>query len=118
MFVVETAEGTTPPLSVAFNVDKTKRVAYLSANNCFKEATMAKELFIGTHGSEDPTKATLPFLMAGGALDSGHQTAIIVVGDAVVVMDDAVAESVQGVGFPPLKELFDKVVDNKVPIYV
>ena len=31
---------------------------------------MASELFIGLHGSEDPTKATLPFLMAGGSLDA------------------------------------------------
>ena len=79
---------------------------------------MARELFIGTHGSEDPTKATLPFLIGGGAIDAGHEPAIILVGDAVVVMQDAVAESVQGVGFPPLKELVDKVVENKVPIYV
>jgi uncharacterized protein involved in oxidation of intracellular sulfur len=79
---------------------------------------MARELFIGTHGSEDPTKATLPFLLAGGAIDAEHEPAIILVGDAVVVMDDAVANSVQGVGLPPFKELLAKVVDNKVPIYV
>ena len=79
---------------------------------------MARELFIGTHGSDDPTKATLPFLLAGGAIDAEHEPAIILVGDAVVVMNDAVADSVQGVGFPPLKELVAKVVDNKVPIYV
>ena len=79
---------------------------------------MARELFIGTHGSEDPTKATLPFLLAGGAIDAEHEPAIVLVGDAVVVMDDAVADSVQGVGFPPLKELVAKAVDNKVPIYV
>ena len=60
---------------------------------------MARELFIGTHGSEDPTKATLPFLMAGGAMDAGHEPAIVLAGDAVVVMDDAVANSVQGLGY-------------------
>ncbi len=79
---------------------------------------MAKELFIGAHGSEDPTKATLPFLMAGGALDAGHETAIILVGDAVVLMNDTVVDNIQGIGFPPLKELVAKVVQNKVPIYV
>ena len=79
---------------------------------------MARELFIGTHGSEDPTKATLPFLLAGGAIDAGHEAAIVLVGDAVVVMDDAVADSVQGVGFPPIRELIAKVVENKVPVYV
>lgn len=79
---------------------------------------MAKELFIGMHGSEDPTKATLPFLMAGGALDAGHEPAIILLGDAVVLMNDAVADSVQGMGFPPLKELIAKSIEHEVPIYV
>ena len=79
---------------------------------------MARELFIGTHGSEDPTKATLPFMLAGGALDSGHEPAIVLVGDAVVLMNDAVADSVHGVGFPPLKEVMAKVVQAKVPIHV
>ena len=55
--------------------------------------------------------------MAGGAIDAGHEPAIVLAGDAVVVMDDTVANSVQGVGFPPFKELLAKVVDNKVPIY-
>ena len=70
---------------------------------------MARELFIGTHGSEDPTKATLPFLLASGAIDAGHE---------VVLIDSTVADNVQGVGLPPLKELIAKLVDNKVPIAV
>jgi predicted peroxiredoxin len=79
---------------------------------------MASELFIGLHGSEDPTKATLPFLMANAALDAGYQTAIILVGDAVVLMNSTVADNVQGVGFPPLKELMAKIFTAKVPIYI
>lgn len=79
---------------------------------------MAGELFIGVHGTEDPTKATFPFLMASSALDAGLQTAIILVGDAVVLMNSTVADNVQGVGFPPLKELVAKVISAKVPIYI
>ena len=79
---------------------------------------MASELFIGLHGSEDPTKATFPFLMASGALDAGHQAAIVLLGDAVVLMNSAVVESVHGVGFPPLKDLMAKVIQAKVPIYI
>ena len=79
---------------------------------------MARELFIGMHGSEDPTKATLPFLLASGALDAGHEPAIILVGDAGVLMNDTVADNVQGIGFPPFKELLAEVIQNKVPIYV
>ena len=79
---------------------------------------MAKELFIGLHGSEDPTKASFPFVMAGGALEAGHEPAIVLLGDSVVLMRDAVAESVQGVGFPPLKEVMAQVFEAKVPIYI
>jgi predicted peroxiredoxin len=79
---------------------------------------MASQLFIGLHGSEDPTKATFPFLMAGGALDAGQQTGIVLLGDAVVLMNSAVADNVQGVGFPPLKEAMAKVIAAKVPIYI
>ena len=79
---------------------------------------MASELFIGVHGSEDPTKATFPFLMANGALDAGHQAAIILIGDAVVLMNNTVADNVHGVGFPPLKDMMAKVVAAKVPIYI
>jgi len=79
---------------------------------------MASELFIGLHGSDDPTKATFPFLFANGALEAGHQTAIILLGEAVALMKTAVADSVQGVGFPPLKEQMAKVFAAKVPIYI
>ncbi len=79
---------------------------------------MAKELFIGLHGSEDPTKATFPFLMANGALDAGHEAAIVLLGDSVVLMNETVANNVQGVGFPPLKEIMGKVFAAKVPIYI
>jgi len=79
---------------------------------------MASALFIGLHGGEDPTKATLPFLMANGALDAGHQTALVLLGDAVVLMNSTVADNVHGVGFPPLKELMSKVFAAKVPIYI
>ena len=79
---------------------------------------MASELFIGLHGSEDPTKATFPFLMASGALDGGHQAAIVLLGDAVVLMNSIVADNIHGVGLPPLKELIAKVVAAKVPIFI
>ena len=32
-----------------------------------------KMLLIGTHGSESPTHAILPFLNAQGAIDEGHE---------------------------------------------
>ena len=79
---------------------------------------MAKQLYIATHGSEDPTRVTLPFLITSGAIDAGHEPAVILMGDAVVLLRDEVADNVQGVGLPPFKELFSKAVQNQVPIYV
>jgi len=83
-----------------------------------KVIIMASQLFIGTHGSEDPTKATFPFIMASGALDAGYKTAIVLVGDSVVLMNNTVADNIHGVGIPPLKELLAKVVSAKIPIYI
>jgi predicted peroxiredoxin len=79
---------------------------------------MVSELFIGLHGSEDPTKATFPFLMAKGALAEGYKVGILLMGDAVVLMKNTVAEFVQGVGVPPLKELMSIAFEAKVPIYI
>ena len=79
---------------------------------------MAKLLYFSTNGSENPTKAVLPFLSANGAVEAGHEAQIVLFGDAVVVMKDAVANSVVPVGWPPLKEMMATTIKNKVPIYV
>lgn len=77
-----------------------------------------KFFYFGLCGSENPTRAGFPFHLALGALEADHQAEIGLAGDAVVLMKDVVAESVFPVALPPLKELFQKVVEQKVPIYV
>ena len=79
---------------------------------------MATMLFFSTNGSENPTKAALPFLGANGAVEAGHEPQIVLFGDAVVMMKEAVANAVVPVGWPPIKELIATVIKNKVPIYV
>ncbi len=76
-----------------------------------------KFMYIATHGSEDPTRATLPFLMAKGAKEAGHDVEIALMGDSVVLFNDTVAESVQGVGVSSLKELRQFARDNKIPVF-
>ena len=71
-----------------------------------------------TNGSENPTKAVLPFLSANGAVEAGHQPAITLFGDAVVLMKDSVANAVVPVGWPPLKDLLATTIANNTPIYV
>jgi uncharacterized protein involved in oxidation of intracellular sulfur len=79
---------------------------------------MGKILFSGSFGSDDPTRATLPFLAASGALDRGHEPVIFLMGEAVYVMKDEVADVIQGVGIPSLRTLIDKAVEHDVPIYI
>ena len=79
---------------------------------------MARILYFSTNGSENPTKAALPFIAANGASEAGHEPIIALFGDAVVIMKDAVRDAVVPVGWPPLSELMGKALENKVPIYV
>jgi predicted peroxiredoxin len=79
---------------------------------------MAKLLYIGTHGTDDQTKATFPFLMAKGAIDAGHEPGIILMGEAAPLIKDAIAAQVHGFGTPPLKELVDFLVERNVRISV
>lgn len=77
-----------------------------------------KMLFMGTYGSESPTHAVLPFLAAQGAVEEGHEVELLLMGDAVVLMDEAVAKSTIGVGWPSVAEIFAKLVEHQVPVYV
>lgn len=79
---------------------------------------MASILFFSTNGSENPTKAVLPFLAANGAVEAGHQPQVVLFGDAVVVMKDVVRDAIVPVGWPPLRELMAKTIENGTPIYV
>ncbi len=79
---------------------------------------MAKILFIGTHGPEDPTRATFPFMEAKGVIEAGHETGIILMIDAPPLIKDHIAAQVHGFGVPPLKELMDFLFARNVRISV
>ncbi len=79
---------------------------------------MAKLLYVGTRCTDDPTQATFPFLMAKGAIDAGHETGIILMGEAAPLIKDHIAEQVHGVGIAPLKELMEFLVAREVRISV
>ena len=79
---------------------------------------MSKLLYIGTHGTDDATRATFPFLMAKGALDAGHEAGIILMGEAAPLIKDDIAAQIHGVGVPPLKEIFDELRSKGIRITV
>lgn len=73
---------------------------------------MTKLAFVATHGSENPTKACFPFLQAKNAVDAGMEAEISLIGDAVVLMKDAVADNLQPVGWPAVAVLFADVIER------
>lgn len=79
---------------------------------------MGKLLYVGTYGTDDPTRATMPFIGAAGALKKGHEPSIVLMGESVYMLMGDVIDQVHGVGFPPLRQLVDQIVGAKVPIYV
>ena len=79
---------------------------------------MANILITSTWGSDDPTRATIPFVAAQGFLDTDHDVGIALLGEATYLMKDTIVGQVDGVGWPPLKELFPKAIESGLSIYV
>ncbi len=79
---------------------------------------MASILIAGSHGTDDPTRASLPFHLATGAVEAGHRVAVALVADATLIMKDVIADHIVPVGQPPLKELLATAIQNQTPIYV
>lgn len=80
---------------------------------------MAKLLYVAATGPEDPTRCSIPFhLAANGAAVAGHESAVVLAGDAAELLKDAVRDAVRGVGIPPLGELFEACRTRGVRLHV
>ena len=79
---------------------------------------MAKLLFLGVHGSADPTNAAMPFIMANGAVQAGHEARIVLANEAVDLLTTAVADNLVPFGWPPFKEILAETLAGQVPIHV
>ncbi len=78
-----------------------------------------KVLYLATAGAGDPTRASLPLhIAANGSVEAGQECAVVLAGDATELVSRETAERVEGVGVPPARELFQKLLDNQVPVYV
>jgi predicted peroxiredoxin len=78
-----------------------------------------KILYLATAGAADPTRASLPLhIAANGSVAEGQECAVVLAGDATELVSRATAEQVEGVGIPPAKELLQKLLDNRVPVFV
>ncbi len=78
-----------------------------------------KILYLVTTGAGDPTKASIPLhIAANGSLEAGQECAVVLAGDATELISRETAEHAEGLGVPPVRDLFRKLLDNQVPVYV
>ena len=78
-----------------------------------------KVLYLATAGAGDPTRASIPLhIAANGSVETKQECAVVLAGDATELVLQKTAEGVEGVGVPAARELFQKLLDNQVPVYV
>lgn len=70
-------------------------------------------------GSSDPTRASIPLHLAvNGSVEVGHGVGVVLAGDATELLKRETRQSMEGVGLPPMRDLFDKARQHEIPIYV
>jgi predicted peroxiredoxin len=80
---------------------------------------MVRILYLTATGPSDPTRASLPFhLAANGSAEVGQEADIVLAGDAAGLVKPGVAEQVNGLGIPPLRELLGKIGDKGIRLHV
>lgn len=78
-----------------------------------------KFVYMVTKGADDPTLASVPIHLAvNGSLEVGHDVSVVLAGDAAEIVLGDNAETIEGVGVPPMRELLAKVKEHQVPVYV
>ncbi|HEX2180681.1 MAG TPA: DsrE family protein [Rubrobacteraceae bacterium] len=78
-----------------------------------------KLLYIVTKGTGDATLASVPLhIAANGSIEVGQEVSVVLAGDATELVVEENAQSVEGIGVPPMRELLSKLRDHQVPVYV
>ena len=71
------------------------------------ETEKEKIIYIGTHGGEDPERASLPFVLANGAQAMDVEAVVVLQGAAVFLAKKGYLQHVHSAGFSPLQELVE-----------
>ena len=77
-----------------------------------------KILIKSAWGSGNPTEASFPFHHANAFAEAGHQVQIFLLGEAVSLMRNPVANAVVPVGWPPVAETLQATVALGIPVHV
>ena len=76
-----------------------------------------KMLYMITASSSDATRASIPLHLAvNGSLEVGHEVGVVLAGDATELLKTGVRDSLEGVGVPPVRDLFAKARQHDVPV--
>jgi predicted peroxiredoxin len=76
-------------------------------------------LYMSVSGSADPTRASIPMHLAvNGSVEAGQSVGIVLAGDATELLNRDAREAMEGVGVPPMRDLFAKARKHEVPVYV
>ena len=68
-------------------------------------------------GSDDPTRASFPFLHGLALAEAGHEVQIFLTGEATYLMRQTTADAIQPVGWPSLKETREKIVAKQIKVF-
>ena len=75
--------------------------------------------YFASAGTADATRASIPLhLAANGSVEIGQEASIVLGGDAAELLLEDNAETLEGVGVPPVRELLAKLRDHEVPVFV
>lgn len=76
-----------------------------------------KILMKSAWGSDDPTRASFPFLHGLALAEAGHEVQMFLLGEATYLMRKATVNTIVPVGWVPLAETLEKVVAKHIPIF-
>ena len=94
-------------LSAAFPADVVQPAA----------AKKLKIMIKSAWGSDDPTRASFPFVHGLALADAWHEVRIFLTGEATYLMRQATADQIFPLGWPPLSETRAKVLSKHIPVF-
>jgi predicted peroxiredoxin len=68
-------------------------------------------------GPDDPTRAAFPFIHGTVLAEAGHDVQIFLLAEATTLLRKSMATAIFPVGWPPLSETLQKVVDKHIPVF-
>lgn len=68
-------------------------------------------------GSDDPTRASFPFIHGLLLAEAGHEVQIFLTGEATYTMRKATADAITPVGWPPLSQTLEKIAAKRIPVF-